>query len=118
LPNPPGGTGVVYAGKTWQETIEQRFKTHHKGWTDPPFKVVEIEDPFRARVKPGKMTAYETAVWEKHYIEQYRLQNEANGIKFNVNGQQNSLMNDPKANPIGEEAYKDMKKYSFNRPCG
>jgi hypothetical protein len=27
-------------------------------------------------------------------------------------------MNDPSANPIGEDAYKDMKKYSFNRPCG
>jgi hypothetical protein len=113
LPNPPGGEGVVYVGKTWQDTVEDRFAQHmrEKGWTSPPYEVVEIPNPLG---RP--MTAYETAVWEKHYIEQYRLENRAKGIAF-PNNEGEPLWNDPKSDPINSDSYRDHRDRPFNRPC-
>jgi pretoxin HINT domain-containing protein len=101
-----GSEQVVYVGKTWQETIEDRFKQHmkEKGWTTKEYRCELIVE--------RRMTAYETAVTEAHYKKFHELQNQAAGRP--VDGEK-YLLNE--AEPISEAKFREGKKLAFNNPC-
>lgn len=89
---------VVYVGKTTQPTVGDRFKQHlaeKPHWADNP-------DIGVREIHRGKWTDYETAVWEKHFID------ERTSRGFH-------LENDPSAPPISRDKYNQFKH--LHNPC-
>jgi len=85
-----GSKRVIYVGQTWQ-TLEERFAQHLRTkphWQNRTLNIeLEVE---------GKWTNFETAVWERHTIEVYKLQNPA-------------LEND--AEPLAEGTFNRLKRF-------
>jgi hypothetical protein len=100
-----GDEVIVYRGKTIQKSVDDRFKQHladeaakKSNWQQ---KYKEGELSIR-EIAGGNWTDYETAVWEKHYIDE--------GLKAGY-----PLVNDLKAHPISEQKYKEYKH--LHNPC-
>jgi hypothetical protein len=92
---------IVYVGKTVQGK-DVRFGQHNVAkshWEAKGYKMGETP------LKSGHLTAYETAVWEQHYIDKY-------GGARSVN-RKSSLENDIRA--ITEDNYKEFK--DMHNPC-
>jgi hypothetical protein len=103
---PDGSKQFVYVGKTWQETIMDRFEQHMaaKGWTRPEYEAVEL--------RRKMMTDYETAVWEAHFTKRYELQNRAAGRP--VEGQK-YILNE--VDQITKARFAEGKGRVFENPC-
>jgi hypothetical protein len=100
-----GDPVIVYRGKTTQKTINDRFKQHLKDEAGKKSDWQQKYDNLKLRidlVDQGNWTDYETAVWEKHYIDQ--------GLKAGY-----PLVNDLQAHPISEQKYNQYKH--LHNPC-
>ncbi len=92
---------VIYVGKTRHGDVMDRFKEHLRDKPDWRQRYDQglINRPQQAH--SGDWTDYETAVWEKHFIDQH--------------SQGNVLENDPKTPPISEAKYNEFKH--LHSPC-
>ena len=96
---------IIYRGKTTQKTVEFRFKQH---LADDASKKGDWQQKYREgelsirEIASGNWTDYETAVWEKHYIDE--------GLAKGY-----PLVNDLKAHPISEQKYNEYKH--LHSPC-
>jgi hypothetical protein len=88
---------VIYVGKTTQRTVQNRFSQHladKPHWANNPD--LDVREIHR-----GNWTDYETAVWEKHFIDE--------------RSQRFALENDPGTPPISQNKYNQFKH--LHAPC-
>jgi len=91
---------VIYVGKTEQD-LRKRLRQHLKDPKKPDWRATFAAGDLRIEpIKAGNWTAYEAAVWERHYIKHYE--------KLNPD-----LLND--ATPIGERKFNKFR--DLHIPC-
>ncbi|ACK72522.1 AAA ATPase containing von Willebrand factor type A (vWA) domain [Gloeothece citriformis PCC 7424] len=101
----PGKEVIIYRGKTTQDSVNDRFKQH---LNDDATKKLNWMEKYKQgeltirEIARGDWTDYETAVWEKHFIDEALSKNYP-------------LVNDLRAHPISQEKYQQYKH--LHSPC-